>query len=216
MSISDKLTTIAENEQKVYDAGYSAGQQASAEDYDSGYEAGKKAEYERFWDILLDPNTEVMDRLFSNRRWSDEIYNPTHDIILPNNCTGVYMYNNAFTDTKVDITVRGTTQQIFYYCYKLKTIRKLIVNPKTTFSNMFSRCDALENLTIEGTIANAFNISGALALNRASIENVFSCLSDTTTGLTATFSTTAKNNAFTAEEWDALVASKPNWTIALA
>jgi hypothetical protein len=68
---------------------------------------------------------------------------------------------------------------------------------------------------MEGTIAGAINLKWSKKLSKASIESVIGCLSDAKTGLTATFSTTAKNNAFTTEEWDALVASKPNWTIAL-
>ena len=54
MSIAEKLTLIAENQQKVYDAGKAAG------GYQDGYDAGKKAQYDAFWDALQQ-NGELTD-----------------------------------------------------------------------------------------------------------------------------------------------------------
>lgn len=197
MSIADKLTTIAENQQKVYDA-------------------GKQAEYDRFWDNFQDYGEANVGSNAFMYGWNDESFNPKYPIKISHSMSKVFSYNTRITDTKVDIFILGTTQQIFYQCSNLKTVRKLIVTTASTYSNMFTGCSALENLAIEGTIASAFKISDCKKLSKASIESIFSCLSDTTTGLTATFSTTAKDNAFTTEEWNTLVASKPNWTIALA
>ena len=53
------------------------------------------------------------------------------------------------------------------------------------------------------------------ALDKESIESFFAALSDTTSGLSMTFSKKAKEAAFTEEEWAMLVATKPNWTISL-
>jgi len=54
MSIAEKLQTIAENEQKVYEAGYEKGKsEADTETaYNEGVEAGKQAEYNETWDTL--------------------------------------------------------------------------------------------------------------------------------------------------------------------
>lgn len=261
MSIADKLTTIAENQQKVYNA-------------------GKQAEYDRFWDNFQDYGEAKVGSNAFMYGWDDESFNPKYPIKIASNMSKVFMSNTRITDTKVDIYILGTTQQIFYKCSNLKTIRKLIVTTASTYSNMFVGCSALENLAIEGTIAAAFTISDCTKLSKASIESIFNCLSDTTTGLTATFSTSAKNKAFpststtevyyeveydgenftvtgtildnidvdtiyedgetvdgeivysaeiigsdgelasfvirTETEWDALVATKPNWTVALA
>lgn len=43
MSVAEKLTTIAENQQRVYDAGYAKGQaEGGGGSYDEGYEDGKQ------------------------------------------------------------------------------------------------------------------------------------------------------------------------------
>lgn len=56
MSIADKLTTIAENQQRVFEAGYSKGQsEGGGGDYDSGFEDGYNKGYvegeENGWDM---------------------------------------------------------------------------------------------------------------------------------------------------------------------
>ena len=76
-------------------------------------------------------------------------------------------------------------------------------------------CPRLENVTFEGEIAKNFNVKWSTKLSKASIESIINALSTTTSGLTVTLSETAVNNAFTAEEWDALEATKTNWTISL-
>lgn len=54
MSIADKLTTIAENQQAVYDAGFFAGQAqgggGSSGDYDEGWNDGYAQGYDEGWD----------------------------------------------------------------------------------------------------------------------------------------------------------------------
>lgn len=196
MSIADKLATIAENEQRVY-------------------AAGKQAEHRRFWDSFQNRGAAEVGDVAFRYGWNDETYNPIYPIKIKHNVAKTFAYNPDITDTKVDIYILGSTQQIFYNDTNLKTIRKLIVNNNTTYGNMFYGCTALENLLIEGTIASAIKLQWSKKLSKVSIESVIGHLSDTTTGLTATFSTTAKNNAFTQAEWDALIATKPNWTIAL-
>ncbi len=114
---------------------------------------------------------------------------------------------------------------------KLHTVDKLtIAETVNGFSYFFMECYALENLIVEGTIAygngsNSFNTSWSHKLSKASIISIVNALSDTTTGLIVIFSMTAVNTAFetsagaadgsTSDEWTALVATKPNWTINL-
>lgn len=191
------------------------------------FDAGKQAQYEWFWSNF-DRGGYIMVSAanFSNQRgWNDETFNPPLPIYIANNTSSVFAYNTGIVDTKVNITISGTSQQIFYGCTALKTIRKLIVNTASTYGNMFYNCTALVDLLMEGTIAGAINLKWSKKLSKASFESVIGCLSNDKTGLTATFSTTAVNKAFetsegandgsTSAEWNTLVASKPNWTIAL-
>lgn len=105
------------------------------------------------------------------------------------------------------------------------TIEKLIVSETVPFANAFDNASRLTNLTIEGTIGqNGFNVSWS-PLNKASLTSIINALSSTTTGLTATLRLAAVNTAFettagaadgsTSDEWTALIATKPNWTINL-
>ena len=82
MSIAEKLTDIAENVQKVYDAGVSIGNElGQAAGYYEGSQEGMTAEYNRFWGAYQDygkrPNYE---NCFSGRGWNDETFKPKYDI----------------------------------------------------------------------------------------------------------------------------------------
>lgn len=104
---------------------------------------------------------------------------------------------------------------LFQLSSKLHTIDRIIL-PETpiTFTDAFASCSKLANITIEGTIQRSLNVQSC-PLTRASIESIISHLSNTTSGYTATFKKTAKEAAFTADEWAALIATKSNWTISL-
>ena len=81
MSIAEKLTAIAENEQRVYDAGYMHG---NNDGYLLGEEAGKKSEYDAFWDAFqLDGERTNYSYAFSGSGWHSETFKPKYKILLP-------------------------------------------------------------------------------------------------------------------------------------
>ena len=85
------------------------------------------------------------------------------------------------------------------------------------FSNTFLYCADLEEIRfVENTIKEVISFESCKKLTKSSITSVINGLSDTVTGKTATFNQTAKEAAFTNEEWAVLIGTKPNWTIALA
>lgn len=99
MSIAEKLTTIAENQQRVFDAGrnsggggggydegYSNGYDSGySEGHDMGYSEGQTAEYDRFWDAFqLSGNRTDYQNCFSGEGWTDETFQPKYDIISTN------------------------------------------------------------------------------------------------------------------------------------
>lgn len=155
------------------------------------------------------------------------------------NLAEVFRENNVTLDFS-DVT---NASYLFYYClspripevgadtitkanhmfgiaWMLVTIDKLIVAPNCDMSSAFFRCDALENITLENEIASStWNFTGVHNLSRESIAHIIGKLSATSTGLSITFSNKSVVKAFgsvDSEEWQALVASKPNWTISLA
>lgn len=206
MSIAKKLQTIAENEQRVYEAGEA-----------KGIEEGKQAEYDRFWDEYQNfGKRTAYGSAFYNKGWTDVSYNPKYDIV-PTSAVNTFAYS-PITDTKVNIDVsKATTTNIFNYCGVLKTIRNLIVSENTDWGgNCFAHCSALENLTITGTIGKGgLDLHWSTKLTKASITSVINALSTTTSGLTVTISKVAKEAAFTDAEWADLIATKPNWTYSL-
>lgn len=111
----------------------------------------------------------------------------------------------------------------FAICEKLRTIAKITVDKNTIFNSTFHKCYELVNLTIEGTIGqNGLNLQWSTKLSKDSFTSVFSALSETTSGLSVTFSLVAKNAAFPPPasglgnvDWGRLVASRSNWTIKL-
>jgi hypothetical protein len=133
--------------------------------------------------------------------------------------TGYFaMYCSYLTTLpKIDLSSATSNTSTFYNCPVLKTIDELVVSENTVFQSSFNLCPALENMIVTGTLAkNGFDVQWSTKLSKASIESIINALSSTTSGLTVTISKTAKEAAFTAEEWSALIATKTNWTISLA
>ena len=100
---------------------------------------------------------------------------------------------------------------------------------QVNWNNTFHSCKALTNLTLTGKIYErtgvALNLSWSKLLSKASIINVIECLDTSVVNQYITLSQTAVNNAFetssgaadgsTSAEWNALIATRANWTINL-
>ena len=182
--------------------------------------------YDRFWDAFQNHGGYVYyyAGAFGSTRWTDEVYDPKYPIV----CGGGYamerlFHSTAITDTKVPITMtNGDFIASMFTNSKLKTIRKLVLENTdgVKTGNSFDNCTDLQNITIEGVLSGQSGRTDPnfqwSPLTKASMKNVIACLSDTSVEVTATFQKTAVNAAFTTDEWNALVASKPNWTITLA
>lgn len=159
-TIAEKLTTVAENIPKVY-------------------EAGKKSEYDAFWDVLQsNGNAQNYNYLFANGGWNDEIYNPKHPLAL-STAVGIFISQTKITDTKVPIYAQGVyLNQTFSAAKSIKTIRDLYVNESTTYNLTFSNCDELEELNMVGTIGrNNFDVSTCKSLNTSSLLSILKALS---------------------------------------
>lgn len=249
MSIADKLTQIAENEQRVYEAGKKA-EADFFEDEFHGY--GKRVAYSYAWCRWT---TEMFRRTFHNYKslttndFEGTFYNSRMDVDLPAFLEELgatinvvnpsrYAYQRTFKNayfTRIGVIDVSTSEkngcyfsETFSACTKLKTIDKIILNSNGAdlYNNAFSRCSALENLTIEGVIGqNGFSVQDCKLLSKASHISIVNALSSTTSGLTVTFSKQAVNKAFetsegaadgsTSAEWLALANTKSNWTISL-
>ena len=222
-------TGYRQGKDEGFDEGMTAGRvEGRREGYDSGkadgitegIETGKTQEYWRFWNSFQqDGNRRNYPNAFSGSCWKDETYNPPYDIIVTNMAGEMFKYNSVITTTKVPITIDTATAStsVFIGCTRLVTIPSIKVTDKVTvYTTWFSGCTALTNITFTDDSVIVANISFQDSpLNKASTTSVVNALSSTVTGKTATFKKTAKEAAFTADEWSTLIATKSNWTFSL-
>ena len=229
-----------------YAAGYEAGMGEGIEvGRANGIEDGKAEAYHAFWDAYQDGGRRTVYRhAFAGEGWTDSTFKPQY-AIAPTNAYMMFYFCRASGDLDKHLADLGITldfscctdcSYLFYQCGftavgtvdcsgctgdqpslfnspNLTTIREFI--PPDVEMRMTWFSTGLKYLTMGGAITKTANFSRC-PLSRGSIESVMAALSDTVTGQTATFNKTAVDAAFTAEEWAALVASKPNWTVTLA
>ena len=222
MSISDKLVTIAENEQKVFDA-------------------GKKAEYDAFWDVYQTNGTTAHYAYkFAGLGWTDKTFKPKYD--FGDMDTAAYMFAGSgiadlsnlprmnilwtaqymfFGNTIIshigEIEIKEaicTLMGMFQNASKLITIDLLKVLPDNAYSNTFTGCSALENITFDGDIGNSISFSACTKLNHDSLMSIINHLknfSGTTDTRTLSLGTTNLNKLTDAEK---AIATQKGWTLA--
>ena len=218
MSISEKLTTIAENQQKVFDAGYNKGKSESSGDSE-------------FWDIYQNNgNRKNYQFAFAGQGWTNENFKPNKDIIVTDSAYGMFwvsgiegdlveilkslnitldfskaiQYQYVFNGSKftrlgvINMTGSAALTYTFSSCTVLETIDKLILNAKgtNTFTSTFDGCTNLKNITIEGVIGNDIRFTQCTKLTKESLTSIIEHLSGSTSGKTLTLSKTAVKNAF--------------------
>lgn len=234
MSIAEKLEQIAENEQKVYDA-------------------GKSEMLNIMWDAIQMGGARVYyRRVFQGKRWTNEIFKPLYTI-KANDCAYMFQdsgltdgelirnvdfskadeayltfYNAKFT-TLPTLDFSNCTAELTYTFWSTQSLTKIelikLSESGTSFhADTFIYNYKLTSVRFSGIIKGGINFKHS-PLDKESIENVFSCLSDTVSGKTATFKKSAVNKAFETSEgaadgansqaWTELIATKSNWTISL-
>ena len=242
MSIADKLTTIADNQKKVYDAGYEKGNQA-------GYDTGYVQAYDDYW-TAYHTNTEMANGRHRFYGWeiNEKTFRPQQDFTVTafyrmfcytkgefdlvelcekrgvkmvlkaatiNDSMEVFGQSEVVRIGEVDLSV-GTGnywQNTFGNCKKLHTIEKLVLSEKVYPYSSFLNCYELKNLTIEGTIGqNNFNVQWSTKLSKESIISIINALSETTSGLSVTLSKTAVDKAFETSEGAADGSQSEEWT----
>ena len=241
MNTSELLSTIANNTPLIYEKGKVEGiEEGHTSGLEEGYNNGLDTAIDMHEEFLADKPQTYYDILWDtiqkegvptnyqyafayNRFFNGEVdaYNPKYDIKVYDNVTSaganMFAQSTRLTDTKVAIYAnKYSIVTMFSGCTRLKNIRKLVLQETTALTSAFTNCTALEELNIEGVIGQSgFDVHWSTLLNKTSIESIINALSSTTNDLTVTLSQTAVNNAFTSEEWEALEATKPNWTISL-
>jgi hypothetical protein len=200
MSIAEKLSTIAENEQKVYDAGYDkAEQDKDLETWKILTGNGTRLRYERAfygcsfpkdYSFVKPVTPKYCERMFYDMKGQ---FPKNVDFSNVTALSGSNESNMTFAifawsvnatylcDMKLQAPMAYVST--WAYCKAVKTIEKIRVKKETQFLGgaiglPFLKCDALENVTFEGVIGQNLSLSSSSALSYASLKNIISCLYD--------------------------------------
>ena len=204
-STQQLLTTIAENEQRVYDA---------------GIEKGKNARDAEWWNTYLTPirTGKACNYLFAGPAWNGHTFYPTEDIVIKDNSENLFnRFNWQFHSPVIDLAQRleecgvavaidlsqaSNCSSTFYYAYisripkficngakyttlilvfsnakYLVTIDEWVIRDDGTniFDRTFTGATALKNIKITGVIGRTISFSDC-PLTIASLKNIISCL----------------------------------------
>lgn len=91
MNIADKLKTVDENVPKVYESGYTVGEEAGWWDgYNTGNEDGYAEAQKDFWDAYQNKGKRTdLTRMFGSFAWTNENFKPQYDL-KPTNAYGLF------------------------------------------------------------------------------------------------------------------------------
>ncbi len=172
MSIAQKLTTIAENEQKVY-------------------EAGRQAEYNELWDNIQTNGTKTdYTNMFAGKAWTTNTFKPKHPI-KPKRAQNMfgdsgkidndYIKSIDFSECAAMVNCfrnsgvvrlgvvdcskatkgwNGITQ-VFYACHSLVEIALFIPPNDTTlpYNSTFGSCTGLKEIRFGGAICQSISFN---------------------------------------------------------
>lgn len=244
MSIAEKILRAKTDYDAVYESGYEKGKSVGGTDthydtfWDSYQDNGKRTDYlnafsgQGWNDETFNPKYPMKpvnaESMFGWSGISKIECGEGKAIDFVNSTTLYDCFRSMANLTEVgDINgVNITAMNIcFQDCRKLVKIGTITVNEKTTFTNTFNYCSSLTTVKFKGTIGKKLDLGFSFFLSKESIISTINALSDNTADLSISFSRTAVNNAFetsvgvadgsTSDEWKNLIATKPNWTIAL-
>lgn len=236
MSVAEKLTAVAENMPKVF-------------------EAGKDAEHNAFWDSFVGNGTlSYATYLFAGGGWSSRTFRPTKNLIFTGSAMGLFRESNianlkecldscgVILDTsqatslnyafaygrfkylpKVSmLSAKSNTQSTFggtsSSAATLIWIDEVEVAETSTFSKSFDYCTDLEHAIFTGVLAtNGLDLHWSTKLDVESLESIVNILQDRVAlGLSGTLTVTISPES-SAKLSDAkkAEASQKGWTFAI-
>lgn len=236
MSIAEKLTQIAENEQKVYDSGYSKAEYDWWVNFtNSGYRQGYLyAFYQMSFEYIRPPFKIIpfektsTSNTFSGCRKLKKVEAKYFDfsqieVIASNSPSDAPYWTFANCNVLEEVEDVGISINIHSYhstwkrCHKLHTIAIVRSRIDTKWAEAFYQCNELKNLTIEGVIGqNGFNIQSSTKLTHDSLMSIINALADyseDTSGTTWTITLGSENIAkLTEAELD--IIDMKGWVVA--
>lgn len=233
MTTAEKLVKVAENVPKVYKAGQKSEydrfwdayqQNGNRKDYTYGF-SGYCWDDETFKPKYDIAPTSSAQSLFQYCQIADikgicERYGVVLDLSHATITNQLFYGSSSVVYLpKIDLS-NSQAYRTFYGCTQLKIIDELILSPTLNLDiEAFYNCGELTEIRFGNTITKSIDIHWSKNLSMMSLKSIVESLSDTVTGQTITFPTTAEstyNSATISGRWKEIVASKPNWTFAYA
>ena len=250
-NLTDFLTSLAAKFRAKLGTSGTINPQDFESKVDAVFEAGKKSEYDAFWDDYQSNGTRKnYHSAFAGDGWTQTNFKPKYTI-RPSEARNMF-YQSPLTDLTLthkldfsevtalsDFIARSSVTKVpainlskiidslyvFENAFALVTVENLIfpTSPFTVnISGMFYRCNALENITITGTIQNTgCDLHWSTKLTVESLTSILTALSKNSSvaaGKSITFPTAAqaKIQADTTAkgQYDAAIAA--GWTIAFS
>lgn len=198
----EKLTTIAENEPKVF-------------------EAGKKKQYDEFWDTYQkNPNqTKPPPKInykymFGGAGWNSKTFKPKYDMI--GSSFERAFHSCAIEEINVTVDMSGIASssgcnQTFYGATALKKIALLIPPPYALSYSAFTNCNNLEEIIFGGAITKDLDLRECPKLNEITLISIVDNLATVSVATTLTLRAGVKANLTNAQK--ATIQEK-GWTLA--
>lgn len=195
MSIGEKLTTIAENEQRVYDGGFDKGERAmwdlltkngTREFYEYGFYQCNFEYFRPPYKIVPTSRDIAMFSYCSKLKKIEKDYLDLSNITTGNSADGTNSNYAVFRgcinlEEVEDIGIpAGGYYLTFGWCSKLHTVHVMRCKAEGGYTNPFSNCSELRNLTIEGEIGKNFTMSSNGKLTIDSLKSIINALVDYT------------------------------------
>ena len=240
MSIAEKLQTIVENEQRVYEAGKN-----------KGIEEGKKLEYDRFWDEYQQNGNRTLYTTAFGGCWTANNFRPKYSM-RPKNAFMMF-YDNMGGGIRIDDFVafckennvaldfsqctnaqnglatlrtyhhgvldfsKCTAMNNLFYSHNshspsITTIDEWISTETTTYhASTFQHAINLTNLNVKGVIATGtFDVSYCPNLTHDSLMSIINHLKEGVTSKTVTLGST---NLAKLSESEKAIATQKGWTL---
>lgn len=250
-NLTDFLTSLAAKFRAKLGTSGTINPQDFESKVDAVFDAGKKSEYDAFWDAYQSNGTRKnYHSAFAGEGWKQAVFKPKYTI-RPSDARNIF-YQSPLTDltlthkldfsavtalsnfiarssvTKVpaiNLSKVSDSLYVFENAFELVTVENLIfpTRPFTVnISGMFYRCNALENITITGTIQNTgCDLHWSTKLTIESVTSILTALSKDSSvaaGKSITFPTAAqaKIQADTTAKGQHDAAIAAGWTIAFS
>lgn len=216
MSIAEKLVTIAENQQMVYDAGYAKGQAEGGDTdvaYNEGYADGINAAYpDTLWEAYQEGgNRTDYKSAFSGEQWTDAIYKPKY-VPRPTAAESMYRYS-LISEVNVDFSGVSTTTYSFADCPNLQKIT-IVMGENTNFTARTAQNSTnITEIMVSGVIKKSFVVM-YFDLTRDSLLTIIDALYDLVgNGITTKGTLNLGDNKYKLTDEEIAVATEKGWTV---